>query len=344
MTLKQNTLKNILILFLLFISNLLYSQLFFPTPIGAYKKYEKGEFDKAEADFKKILKKDAASVICIHGLAKIYADKSFKSFNLDTAYLYSDKSQSFINGSNDLEWSPNLTKKELNDIEKLELTPQNLRDFKDSILKRLFDDALSKNSITSYKNFIDKYPKAPQVSNAWINIHILAFNEASKDNTIDSYQNFINNYPEAKQVNEAKIRIYDIAYSKASEINSIEGYQNFINSYPNASQVNEAKSKIHFLAYSEASGLNTVEAFQNFIKSYPDANQIKEAKNNIYSLAYANSVKINTMEAYKQFMTDYPDAPQSIQSLKNIHKIAFEDAKQQNTMIAYFQYNQFAQI
>lgn len=328
---RLHFIKIVFLLNLLSGSNILYSQIFAPTPIGSYKKYEKGELDKAETDFKQILKKDT-SLICLYGLANIYADDKFKSYNLENAYDLSDMIQSYIQGSEGLTWSSQMSKKELREVEKLNILPENIRNLKDEILIRIYNKTLIINTITGFKEFIDKYPSAPQVTEAWKNIHSLAFNDASIENTIDAYKNFISNYPNAIHIQETKTRIHSIAYSQATEKNTIEAFQDFVNSYSNATQVKDANDKICSLAYALAQETNTVEALENFMKTYPENPFKKQVWEKIYEIEYKYACSINTIDAFQNFINLYPNSKQVVEAIEKIHSTAYESSCKQNTI------------
>lgn len=105
-----------------------------------------------------------------------------------------------------------------------------------------------------------------------------------EQNTIKAYQSFINKYPGAKQIKEAWQNIYKLTYNDVKSQNNISGYEWFISKYPKAPQVKEAIKNIHKLAYDKAKSINTISAYNTFIISYPTASQVKKANDRAYKL------------------------------------------------------------
>ena len=290
---KLDLLKYTILFIFIFHYNSGYSQLFFPTNSGTFNKIEKGELDKAHDDFQKILKKDTTSLISRYGLALIYSDNKFKSYNLDTAYIYASQIQYFIKDSINQIWSKQIAKNEMRDIEKLKINPEKIKSIKDSILIKIYNVTSSINEISSYKQFISKYPNASQVKYAWKNIYSLAFKAASDENTIKAFAYFIKSYPEAKQVNDAQDRIHSLAYKLAFETNSIQSLKQFIHDYPKASQISEAKIRIEELAYILAKKENTLKSYKEFIENYPNSlrkEEINQFTNQL--LCYLNVISL----------------------------------------------------
>jgi len=139
------------------------------------------------------------------------------------------------------------------------------------------------------------------------------FNYASRINTISSYEEFIRRYPDSPYVSEARKKIQKLkeeaAFKEAESKNSIAAYRHFIEMYPDSELVEKAKNRI---AASEEEALirtwrlGTVEAFQGFIESYPDGSYILEAKRR---LEYLKAVAEGTIDVYLDFVREYPNSP-----------------------------------
>ncbi len=96
----------------------------------------------------------------------------------------------------------------------------------------------SKNTISAYTNFIQKYPKAPQVKDALQNCYSLV----KSQNNIAGYEWFVKTYPDAPQVKDAISKIHQLAFDEAKDIDTISAYNTFIISYPMAKEVKEANT------------------------------------------------------------------------------------------------------
>ena len=73
--------------------------------------------------------------------------------------------------------------------------------------KGKWKNVLRKNTISEYKEFIEKYPESGYLDSAKFKIIELEFEKAKKNNTIESYREFIANYPESKFIDLAKIKL-----------------------------------------------------------------------------------------------------------------------------------------
>jgi len=333
-TLNSKLSKYIFICFFAFCSATCYSQLFFPTKVGAIHKIEKGELDKAHSDLLKIIKKDTSSVICKYGLSLIYSDLRFKNYSLDTAYIYSSQCQRFVyHLSIALTWSSIVEKKELNDIEKLKLTPENLTRIQDTLTARIYKIVKTESNITKLKQFIKKHPSALEIKEAWILIYKIAYNDATRINTIEAYESYINDYPLSKDIISAKTKLYSLAFQKANEINTMESFNDFIKKYPNSIDIPNAQNNIYVLAWKIAKETNTIEALKNFISIYPKASQIEEAKLQLSELEYIQVKEKNTIETYNNFVNNYPNSKYIEEIMHKRDELSFFNPIYRNSVV-----------
>lgn len=270
---KKNNLKFLILLFILILSyNTAYSQLFFPSKVGAFKNIEKGKLDKAQADFYKILKKDTASLLCRYGLALVYSDTRNESYNLDSAYLYSTQSQRFIPEFTNNGWlSSNISKDELKDIGKLHIATWDVVSYRDTITARIFNVEKTKNNSTVLKKFIEKHPNAKETDKAWELIYSIDYNNANQINTVEGYQKYINEYPKSKFIPNAKSDMYLVAYNNATKANTIETYKQYIKDYPKSQYLDSVNIKLEGLYYKEALRINTIKGYNSFLEIYKNS-------------------------------------------------------------------------
>lgn len=109
----------------------------------------------------------------------------------------------------------------LKESNKLKIHPRILNEIAENASKEqiledelAYKDALSKNSIDAYKEYIQNYSLGLYVSKAQSKISELieesAYNLASSKNTIIAYKEYINKYPNGKYVESAKNNMYDL--------------------------------------------------------------------------------------------------------------------------------------
>ncbi len=140
------------------------------------------------------------------------------------------------------------------------------------------------NNIASFQNFIEKYPNAIEVSQAWKGIHTLTFQEVLTKNTIEGYQEFISKYPSAIQVSEASTQIEKLSFQRAKNSKSSFKMNQFIQKYPNSSVIIEAKKTFNLFQYNENTDENNWLSLKNFIEKYPNNDQVVRAENRLMEL------------------------------------------------------------
>ncbi|MHA8095676.1 OmpA family protein [Aquirufa antheringensis] len=185
-----------------------------------------------------------------------------------------------------------------------------------------YEEANKQHSIESFNEFINKYPDAEHVSNAWENIYEIAFLAAKNDNSIISYQNFINKYPLAKQSIDANEIIHAIEFEIANNLNSISGYERFIDKYPNSKQIVSATNKLHELEYIETEKKDNSESYKIFIDKYPLSKQVKAAEKKYYLREFEEHTIKRDWESYKSFFENFegPFKKVAIDSIVNFAK------------------------
>ena len=104
--------------------------------------------------------------------------------------------------------------------------------------------AKSAHTIEAYRRFIDDYPDAAELQQAWYNIYELAYAEASAANTISAYKAFVANYPTANQVKQAQTRIYTIAFEDAVKANTENALNDYVKQYPQSPLKEVALQKV----------------------------------------------------------------------------------------------------
>lgn len=226
--------------------------------------------------------------------------------------------------------------------------------------KLAYEMALSKNTVSSFQEFIDTYPKAIQVQESIKRRDIIAFDLVKSTKDISLIQGFLSKYPNS----ELRFLAIDIrdrwAYDQAMTLNTVVGFQDFLNNYPNSKLAAQVIGFRDNRAYDQALATNTVAGYQyfltsypyskfvikvtdlrdslafennsndilglkNYIKSYPNSKRLKDAANKLYDLEWTKTKKINSKEVYINYVTEYPLALNSILAKTKIAKFEFDE-------------------
>jgi TonB family protein len=155
----------------------------------------------------------------------------------------------------------------------------------------------SRNSITSYQQYLAEYPRGKYAgeANTRINgikaeelrrqkeVELGRWNDARRANTKDSYNAYISSYPNGDYVAQARqgIRDLEIAEEKrvwddAVILNRKSAFDSYLKAYPSGTYTAQAKAKIkeferseEVAKWNEADSLKTVAGYQEYLKLYP---------------------------------------------------------------------------
>jgi outer membrane protein assembly factor BamD (BamD/ComL family) len=225
---------------------------------NAYKKIQKGDYEKAKKDLDKELSKNPNSAGAFHIYAEYFFAEANPFYDIDSAYYFINKA---------LKSYPEIEEKTLSKWAKESITPDNASQLKINIEEKAFQNAQIANTIVDLQYFIDNFPSATQLASAKTQRNLLAWEQAQRENKLASYQSFIQTYPEATQITEA-IKIRDeIVFQDETNNGSLETYKRFVREYPNSRNREQALTRIFYLGTFP----HGVEAFEQFVKNYPES-------------------------------------------------------------------------
>ena len=276
------------------------------------KLYQKKEFDKAEKKVNKELESISKGKVDVEDprvkyvKALLYNEKEFSIFDPNSAYSYLISSKEVYKKVKDVKLTEDLKENLFNQdlINKTMLAicenayeivhKQNTEDAYNSYLsyykdgneqvrEKVIQDrnevsyqtALNINTVESFQDFINKYPKAEEVPSAIENRDALAYGIASKNNSIQSYKSFIDKYPNANQVTEAWGHIYDIDFDNAKSVNKASAYYDHMNAYAKSSHYEEALTLSHDCEFNETIIENQIESYLEFVNRFGTKNPKK---------------------------------------------------------------------
>ena len=291
------------------------------------KLIQKGEFLKAEEKIIKALAKDSLDVELNYNMSVLCSERGFRGYEPVKAYMYCIKAKGILDRITD--------EKEIKKLSKIPLSEDLLQNLLDTICLKAKGDALNKNSIVVYENYLNTYTLAPL---AYTNEIITqrnaeAFKHASDTNTISSYQNFITKYNLASQIAEATSKRNALAFEKAKREDKISTYKEFINQYKEAEELPKAWERIYELAFAEASKVNNSSSYKKFLDEYPD-NFLSAKVFGLYEQCQFNeNIKTNDWVSFKNFILQFPDNSFTSAAQDSIYNIAIKT--QQLDALAY---------
>lgn len=260
------------------------------------KLIEKESYKKVGKKLSKKIEKDPsnAELLYFYSVLK-YKVCAGEYFDISSSYdTYLEAKQSYTN-INDIAVLEKLNKIPINIIA--------FRALSDSICRIAFEHAKSLNTEEAHIYYLSKYDEAPSFykEQAVLERNRLGFNNAVTKNTFESFTLFINKYPKAIQLEEAWGNIHRIEYDKAKELHSIEAYQAFIRNYPSADQRNDAQENIHTIAFEKAKEIDNSKAYESFIDRYPSSKQKDEALGLFYDRQFGEETNHGNWESFRNF-------------------------------------------
>ncbi len=263
------------------------------------KLIEKGKYSKAEKKINKAILKEPNDIGHNFTLAILLINRNFKGYNAPKSYEYIIESEKLYFNTYDF--------KEIKRLNKIPIDKIIIQNYTDTICKYALDDAIKKNSVEVYENYLEFYKNTPNnyKISAIEKRDIAAFIIASAENSVESYQYFISTYPSAIQISEATSKRNERAYTIAKTADNIADYKSFISKYPSATEVKQAWTRIHELAFMVAEKENTSKAYKKFIDEYPQSKQYKNAFNSFEEKQFFENTTTGDWESYKLFIENY---------------------------------------
>ena len=139
----------------------------------ATKFLEKGDIEKFEETILKALEKDSLNPGVDFLYAKLYLLPSFDKSNVDIAKTYISKASTKYSSAES---------KVLNELNELKINQKSIDSLTLLIDKNAYEIALKKNSVDSYENYMKKYPKSKNYTNAFDKRNALVYESIKKLN------------------------------------------------------------------------------------------------------------------------------------------------------------------
>lgn len=220
---------------------------------------------------KKELKKDAADLEATFILAWWYLEASNPDFQIDSACVYSKRSEQLYRS---------LTDRDKERVQRFPIDSVVLTDLQDRIDNAAFIRAKTIGTEEAYLQFIHAFPKANQIPNAIELRDEVSFLEALKENTYQSFLHYITKYPASHRVEEAQERYDKLLFDTKTRDKTIASYRSFIQQYSSSPYVSLAERQI--LELTTASG--KPQAFELYLKEFPTAENAKLVRDILFHL------------------------------------------------------------
>jgi outer membrane protein assembly factor BamD (BamD/ComL family) len=148
--------------------------------------------------------------------------------------------------------------------------------------KKTWAETQSLNSITTYRDFIKKYPDGKYTEEAKLKLSQLEFAEAKKWNTISRYEDFIKNAQDKQLIPEAQMQISKIqeeqkAFERAKTSLSADTIVAFLKKYPNSDFKKKAETLLEEIRYNSALFIGTDSVLLAYIKESNNITHCRKA-------------------------------------------------------------------
>ena len=280
----------------------------------------KGKYDKANEKISKALAKEPDATV-YYAAYVLYSTTGFSGYDVPMAYDY-------LCTSNDLFSQADEKKHEKlvkHGYSSTVYTSQYAR-----ISGMALEAAIALNTIGAYDEFLSHFSHATpdQIKDATDRRNALAFADAQSENTVAAYNKFIQKYPRATEVTQAKKARNALAYKEAESLGSINAFENFIATYPQASEVAQAQEQIYRLAYNDVQRTDSEEAYRAYAAKYPRSPYAALAIDKANSFQFIKETSPGVWQSYRQYVRNHPSnhslVAVALMEIYNIAKVSHD--------------------
>jgi hypothetical protein len=203
--------------------------------------------------------------------ADLNATDSLPCFNIDSAFVLVKKA---------LESYENISGEQLEDFEKVGFNKQNIMLTDEKIRKLQWKRTQELLTIEAIAAFRNKYPEAPQDTEAIFLRDSLAYIQTKNLDTWKAYQAYIQEYPQSAYYKRALDRYEALLYKDMTADGTLESFESFVDRYPSSPFREEAIGYIFdFKLF-----WNEPEPLIDFVHSFPESKHIQTALDYLYHL------------------------------------------------------------
>ena len=264
----------------------------------ANKFLEKGDIEKFEETISKAFEKDSLNPGVDFLYAKLYLLPNYEKSDVDVAKRYINKASKKFTS---------VETKVLNELNELKINQNSIDSLTIVIDKNAYEIALKKNNVDGYENYMKKYPKSKNYSNAFDKRNALVYESIKKLNTWRAYQYFIQSFKGAKEIGEAREKYERLLYEEKTKDKTLGSYRLFLSQNKNTPFRGEIEKNILHIS----TETNEEKEYVNFLESFPNSKYYTEAVQYLYYTSNKN------IKAYKKYF----DQAGIYDSLNNIIEI-----------------------
>lgn len=189
---------------------------------------------EAKKQFYKALKKD--SVGAGYGLSVIYARNDNPFHHTDSAFKFITLATTKY---------PALDAKSKAKYAELGIDSTSIAIQGTYIDSLFYDAAFAENTVPAWQHFIDFHKSQPYLDLAIENRNEVAFDLAEEANTSAAYRDFMDQFPEADQISEAGKRYHRLLYEEQTKEGRVRDFQRFIEKNPDSPYISDAEFRVY---------------------------------------------------------------------------------------------------
>jgi len=235
----------------------------------AYKLYEKGDIIKFRESLEKMDEKAIESTGKFYLYSIFYLIDNQIRDNVDSSFFFINKSK---------ESYPEVTAKEMETLQELNITRESL----DSVLSVIdsieYNFVLEESTIEEYRRYMQGHSSSKFYVSAMENWHSLEFNNSSLINTWMSYKKFMESFPDSREYNMAKSRYEELIFLDKTADMRLSSYELFLENNPTTPY----RDSVEYMILKYYSILNTPDNYKKFINKYLKSTHKRLAVNLLY--------------------------------------------------------------
>ncbi|MFT5311350.1 MAG: hypothetical protein ACI8VL_002267, partial [Bacteroidia bacterium] len=253
----------------------------------AFEALEVKDYFKARELFTKLERKD--KLAGNFGLCLVHVAKQNAFYNLDSALVYSKRSESFWRLASD---------KDKKNLAPYGISEKGIEGLRIMVYMFATDEALTENSLKACNDFLRRFPSAPQKKKILDLKATISFNDAKTAGSSVAIKKFIKDFPGSPETVEAKSLFERFLFEEQTKEGSIESFKNFTKDYPDSPFKRQADDKIFELSMANA----TVKSVHQFVRENPNSPYYNDAWRKLFRL-YAPELDA---ESLADFKLEYP--------------------------------------
>ncbi|MGH1337897.1 MAG: hypothetical protein ACRBFS_17380 [Aureispira sp.] len=307
------------LLFFLWYSTSLYGQI-----NKGRKLLETANYEAALEAFENDIEKTTSKPISLYEIARIYYNKKYDNYNLDKAYLFTNRS---------LQEFEALSSSHKRRVQKKGISTPELSKLQQDIVRTALQYAQKENTIEELEHFVKYYTTSnqQQLEKAYQQRNFLVVEQAEKSNKFAQYkiaweqyrQNMARYNPEEIQ----KIERYLL--ESYVEEKGWAMYPRFEELYPENTYVLSKDAAYDYLKIRKQSNL---AVFQDFMEAYPKSPFTKFAKDKMLEL----TIKGANLEDYDSYVRAYPKQKGIDQLWQRFYDL-YAPQKQSSTILTFIE-------